>query len=295
MHHPRPVSVHGGHSGQFCGHAKDCLEDIIRTYIDHGYLWVGITEHMPPVSDDFIYPEERAAGLDAGALRARFADYIATCRRLQAKYAPYIRIYVGFETETCSGSPNFIEGLIRTFTPDYTVGSVHHVNDIPFDYSQGCYDQAVDCCGGPEALYLAYFDQQYEMIRALAPRVVGHLDIIRIYDSDYRSRLVRPVIWAKILRNLKLIRHLGLILDYNVRPLYRGDSEPYPFGPIFEKAAEMGIAVVPGDDSHGVHTIGVHMHDAIERLQAAGVNTNWVQPVPNHWRWSPLDREAVLK
>ncbi|MFO7645842.1 MAG: histidinol phosphatase, partial [Desulfosarcina sp.] len=63
------------------------------------------------------------------------------------------------------------------------------------------------------------------------------------------------------------------------RPLTRGESEPYPFGPILEKAAEMGIAIVPGDDSHGVDNIGRHMRQAIERLQAAGHNTNWRPPV----------------
>ena len=279
MKHPRPVSVHGGHSGQFCGHAQDSLEAVVRAYIDQGFLWVGITEHMPPVSDDFVYPEEKTAGLDARSIRARFADYIATCRHLQAQYARDIRIYVGFETETCTGSLDFTHRLIHTFNPDYVVGSVHHVDDIPFDYSQRCYHQAIERCGGPDALYAAYFDQQYEMIQALKPRVVGHLDIIRIYDPEYRSRLVKPVVWEKILRNLTLVRQLDLILDYNLRPLPRGESEPYPFGPILEKAAEMGIAIVPGDDSHGVDSIGRHMRQAIERLQAVGHNTNWRPPV----------------
>ena len=57
-------------------------------------------------------------------------------------------------------------------------------------------------CGGLDGLYATYFDQQYEMIRTLKPRVVGHLDIIRIYDPDYRSRLVKPILWRKIVRNL---------------------------------------------------------------------------------------------
>jgi histidinol-phosphatase (PHP family) len=32
-----PVSLHGGHSGQFCGHAKDTLDEIVRTYIEQRY------------------------------------------------------------------------------------------------------------------------------------------------------------------------------------------------------------------------------------------------------------------
>jgi histidinol-phosphatase (PHP family) len=97
-----PTSIHGGHSGQFCSHASDTLEEIVLAYIDQGYPWVGITEHMPPVSDAFVYPEEQRAGLDAAALGQRFADYMAVCRRLQSSYADRIRIFVGFETDNRS-------------------------------------------------------------------------------------------------------------------------------------------------------------------------------------------------
>jgi histidinol-phosphatase (PHP family) len=279
MQGPSPVSVHGGHSDQFCGHAKNSLEEIVLAYIDQGYPWVGITEHMPPVSDDFVYPEEKSAGLDAGALKERFAGYIDTCRHLQIKYAEKIRILVGFETETCSGSLDFAKVLINTFAPDYVVGSVHHVKDIPFDYSKACYDEAADRCGGLDGLYTAYFDQQYAMIQALKPRVVGHLDIIRIYDPDYRLRLLKAVVWEKIVRNLKLVKQLGLILDFNLRPLSRGESEPYLSAPILKKARDMGIDIVPGDDSHGVDNIGAHMQQAIGILQMAGLSTVWRKPV----------------
>jgi histidinol-phosphatase (PHP family) len=278
MNIPQPVSVHGGHSGQFCSHAKNTLEEMILAYIDQRYAWVGITEHMPPVSDAFVYPEEKRAGLDASDLKRRFAGYMTTCRRLQAKYAREIRIYVGFETEAYSGSLSAANTLIDTFSPDYVVGSVHHVKDIPFDYSQGCYDEAVDSCGGLDGLYAVYFDQQYEMIRTLAPCVVGHLDIVRIYDPCYRSRLLKPAVWQKIVRNLKLVKQLNLILDFNLRPLSRGETEPYLSAPILKKAAEMGIDIVPGDDSHGVDTIGAHMQNAFTILHAVGVPTEWRKP-----------------
>ena len=109
--------------------------------------------------------------------------------------------------------------------------------------------------------------------------MVGHLDIVRIFDPDYRSRLLKPMIWEKIVRNLKLIKQLNLILDFNLRPLSRGENEPYLSAPILKKAAELGIDIVPGDDSHGVDTIGAHMQRAISMLRAAGVCTDWRKPV----------------
>lgn len=280
MTQPDPVSIHGGHSGQFCSHAKDTLEAIIRTYIDQGYPWVGITEHMPPVTDAFVYPEESAAGLDAAALQRRFADYIDTARRLQSRLARRIQIFVGFETEDYRGSRDYAKALIRRFAPDYIVGSVHHVADIPFDSSPHAYALAVDRCGGIDALYAAYFDQQLDMLQTLQPLVVGHLDIIRIFDADYRQRLIQPAIWAKIERNLRVVKALDAILDFNLRPLSRGEAEPYLAAPILHKARDMGIDIVPGDDSHGVDTIGQTMQRAVVTLRSAGISTDWRRPVP---------------
>jgi histidinol-phosphatase (PHP family) len=279
MIEPHLVSVHGGHSAQFCNHAKNSLEQIVRKYIDEGYTWVGITEHMPPLSESFVYPEEISAGLNVGSLNTRFADYITTCRQLQLRYAHQIEIFVGFETETYSGSLDYTKQLISRYQPDYIVGSVHHVMDTLFDYSPAFYEQAVDRCGGLDNMYLNYFDQQYEMINVLKPQVVGHFDIIRLYDSNYRSQMVKPKIWEKIKRNLNLVKQLGLILDFNLRPLSREEKEPYLSAPILKEACQLGIDIVPGDDSHGVDDIGMNMHWAIELLENAGLSTAWRYPV----------------
>ena len=43
------------------------------------------------------------------------------------------------------------------------------------------------------------------------PITLGHLDIIRIHDPDYPSRLLDPDIWRRIVRNLETIKELDLI------------------------------------------------------------------------------------
>lgn len=280
--HPGYVSVHGGHSGEFCCHAIDSLEDIVNAYMQKGFIWVGITEHMPPVTDAFMYPDERAAGWAAGRLYDRFAAYIDTVRELKVRYAGNLDIYVGFETELTTQALPFTRQLIKKFKPDYIVGSLHHVDDISFDFSQADYLRAVDTLGGYDNLYLRYFDQQYELIDALNPAVVGHFDLIRIYDEHYKARLANPEIDLKIDRNLKLIADRGLILDFNLAALSKGMDEPYISAGILKKARDMGIAVVPGDDSHSVDTVGRHMEKGIALLTEMGFSTAWKRPVSNH-------------
>lgn len=273
------ISLHGGHSGQFCSHAQDDLEDIVLRYMDLGYTRVGITEHVPPGREDFLYPDERNLGLTVADLEKRFESYFQTVRRLQQKYASRIRIFAGMETETYAGYAAHVKNLIRRFKPDYLVGSVHHVDDVCFDYCKEDYARVVSLCGSHEALYQRYFDLQADMILTLKPFVVGHFDLIRIFDPDYEKRLVNPLVREKILRNLKLIKSLGLVLDFNLRPLKRGEKEPYLTASIRKAAREMGILLVPGDDSHGTAEAGGHVEKAIAILTAEGFGTDWPDPV----------------
>ena len=274
----RRVSVHGGHSGQFCNHARDDLAAVVAAYAAKGFAWVGLTEHMPPADARFLYPEERQAGLDPAAMAKRFGAYIAEARRLQRQWHPVMRIRVGFETEACSGAFALVQRLRSQFTPDYIVGSVHHVADIPFDYSPGCYAEAAARCGGIEALYRVYFDRQMEMLEALRPQVVGHFDLVRLYDPHYRERLAAAAVMERITRNLERIRQIGAILDFNMAALDKGADEPYIAAPIRRLALDMGIALVPGDDSHGVETVGRHIDRAVALLAAEGFSTDWPLP-----------------
>ncbi|MCF8069167.1 MAG: histidinol-phosphatase [Desulfobacterales bacterium] len=272
------VSIHGGHSGEFCCHATDTLEEVIKEYIRKGFEWVGITEHMPPLSDKWLFDDEVAANMNAKKVATRFSNYIKTCRALQKKYADDITIYVAFETEAYSGSEEYIKKLIAEYQPDYFVGSVHHVEAICFDETPENYQRIVEITGSLDNLYTLFFDIQYEMIKGLEPPVIGHFDNIRVYDPDYPERILKPDIWSRINRNLELIKSTGSIMDMNLRSFLKGAKEPYISRPILLRAKELGIAVVPGDDSHGVSTAGLNVDKGVKILQDLGFDTNWKKP-----------------
>ena len=279
----KKVSVHGGHSGQFCNHATDTLEDIINLYIEKGFIWVGITEHAPALSEELLYTDQREAGLTPEFLLERFGSYMSECRRLQQKYRGRIELFAAMEIETYSGYEEFVPALLTRFKPDYIVGSVHFVNDINFDYSKAMYDRAAESAGGLDGLYLRYFDLQYDMIKRLKPSVVGHFDLIRIFDPDYRRRLAQPEMIEIMHRNLALVKELDLILDFNLRALYKGAAEPYITDSILDMVKELEIGIAPGDDSHGLSTVGNYFDQGVSILQQHGISTNWEQPRKLHY------------
>jgi histidinol-phosphatase (PHP family) len=271
------VSVHGGHSGQFCHHARDTLADVVAAYVAAGYSWVGITEHMPPLDDSRRYPDEAAAELSAGKLQEQFRRYFAECRRLQEQYAGRIQLFTAFETEHYPGSIDFVRQLVRETQPDYIVGSVHHVGGIGIDYDAAEYRRATAAAGSLEQLYCNYFDEQFALLEALQPAVVGHFDLIRIFDPDYMATLQLDSVRRRVTRNLQLIADLGLIMDYNLRGFDKS-TEQYPSLPVLKEALALGVCVVPGDDSHGVSSVGRNWDKGVAILRELGHDCRWRQP-----------------
>lgn len=271
------VSVHGGHSGQFCQHAQDDLESIIKTYITQGFSWVGITEHVPPLNDRMRYPDEAEAGLSAEFLQQRFAGYFSLGRELQSKYAGQLEILLAFEIEDYPGSVPYIHELIERYRPDYLVGSLHHVSGIGIDYNAEHYQQALQQAGSMEQLYCDYFDQQLAMLQEFKPAVVGHFDLVRIYDQDYLTTLNLPAVAERVERNLDLIAAEGLIIDFNLRGFDKA-MEQYPSLSILKKALARNIAIVPGDDSHGMESVGRNYDQGLSVLSNLKAPLDWQKP-----------------
>ena len=145
------VSFHGGHSGDYCDHAGGKLEDVIRQAIARGFTHYGLSEHMPRTRMEDLYPEELQRRRTPEQLERKFAMYIREARLLQHKYKQQLQILVGMETEMTEDGLAQIERFRTRYSPDYLVGSVHHVRGIPYDYSRPQYERLKQLSGGTES------------------------------------------------------------------------------------------------------------------------------------------------
>ena len=232
-------------------------------YVDKGFEWVGITEHIPPAAD-FLFPWEIEEGQTLESRMERFTEYFSVVRKLQREYRDSIRILVGFETESYTGYVAHVNMLRNRFQPDYIVGSVHHVRDICIDGPPEWYAQAVEKVGGIDALF---DDQQYELIEELEPEVVGHFDLIRMHDRDYRQRLETPKIKKTTSRKSRPLGRFSISISgpskrAALNPTYPNPSWKWPW---------IG-------DSHGVAGVGLHIEKGIEILTQTGFSTDWQLP-----------------
>lgn len=279
-------SYHGGHSGEFCTHAKSTLEQVVDAAIERGFTHYGVSEHCPRYREEDLYPGEESLGI--AGLAAAFEAYVARAFDLRDAKAGEIELLVGFETETLppEGWLQAMTGLRDAYPFDYIVGSVHDVCGRWLDFSPADTAALAADLGGTEALQIAYFDAVTNMVETLRPDIVAHLDLVRKYEPA--GFCFSPRVLRTIETTLEAIRASGGVLDVNCAAFRNGYGPVYPLPQILERARAMGIAVTLGDDSHGVQTVGVGLDQSLAAIAAAGYENVSYLTRAEGWRQAAL-------
>ncbi|CUS10819.1 unnamed protein product [Tuber aestivum] len=266
---------HHSHSGQFCLHAQDDLEQMILAAIGKGMIVFSLTEHMPRDCLEDLYPEETAAHQTPFDLYKTFQQYYDTALRLRARYQHLIHLLVGFELDYIRPSSiALVRNLQEVYKFDFFVGSVHHVNTIPIDFDRPMYLRALESVGGEEnRLFEAYFDAQYEMLTQLKPAVVGHWDLIRLFSENPAKPLVEygSGVWDRVVRNVDFVLSYSGLTELNSASFRKGWDEPYPRRDLAGLVMARGGRFTLSDDSHCVSDVGLNYHRLLSYIQEIGL------------------------
>ncbi len=261
-------TYHSGHSGQFCRHAENSLEDIVQCAIARGFTHYGLSEHSPRYEEVDLFPEEVDGGV--AGLHRLFDEYVVEARRLQEAYADRIELLVGFETEKLPRDnwADTMRGLRERHGFDYIVGSVHDLEGRWVDFSEEITAELASACGGVVEMQKLYFDSLCELIVTLRPEVVGHVDLIRKFDG--MDVELDPALSSHVERALEATRSVDARLDVNAGAHRHGLSPVYPLPTILKRAREMGVGVTLGDDAHGVASVGDGLDVCVGKIADAG-------------------------
>lgn len=271
---PWKVSLHGGHSGEYCDHAVGTLREVIEAAIAKGFKTYGISEHVPRHGEQYVYVNERERGWTLEKIKADFEAYGKAIFELAEEYSGRITILRGYEIEVVPHDcyAEIMLDYRNRFRFDYMVGSVHYLHDISIDSSVEEFEQVLKITGGLEALALEYYESVAQMIEKLKPEVVGHLDLVRKNGHLY-GPLDTPSIREAAERTLEVARAHDCILDLNTAGWRKGLDSPYPAPWLLQRANEMGVPVCFGDDSHGPELVGAGIPEARDYLLQNGVAT----------------------
>lgn len=272
MAQPWKVSLHGGHSRAYCDHAHDPLRAMLDAAAAAGYHTFGVTEHAPRLGGHYLYDQEIAMGWTVEKLERDFAAYCRDVAILAEEYDGRLCVLRGFEIETIP-EDRYIDLMLAYRAQgafEYMVGSVHFLHEISIDGPPEGFEKAMDAAGGYEALCVAYYDRVAEMVDALRPEVVGHLDVIHKNGHRYGAG-DDPAIREAAARAVDAVVRTGGILDLNTAGYRKGLPTPYPAPWLLELARDRGAAFCFGDDSHCVADVGAGLDEARRYLLDHGI------------------------
>lgn len=259
------------------------MEDFIRFALSEGFTSYGFSSHAP-----LPFPTAWTMEWDC------MDDYLTEFRRLKAKYAGQIELYIGLEIDYLNEESNPSVARFRELPLDYRIGSVHLLyNDkgevVDVDVTADKFRKLVDEEFGGNLVRVVhlYYERLMRMVELGGFDVVGHADKMHYNAATYRPGLLdEPWYNALIQEYLDAIARRGYIVEVNTKS-YLELGTFYPNERYFPVLLEKGIRVQVNSDSHYPERINNGRLQALAVLQASGYHTV-TEMYNNEWKDMPL-------
>ncbi len=220
-----------------CLHAEGEPEAFVEKALALGMSTYGIADHAP-------MPREREP-FDAWRMRcSELPDYLRWIDRAKAAArGTGLTILAGLECDWLPGIAPWVEQLRREYDWDYLIGSTHYlraglsVDDAIF---------ANDCItGSAEGDWAAYWSAMLDMVQSGLFDVVGHIDLVKIWNRRPSGDLMRyyePV--------LNALEGSGLVVELNTAGWHKPCAEQYPSTPLLRELLRRHIPLAINSDAH---------------------------------------------
>ncbi|MFQ3579848.1 MAG: histidinol-phosphatase [Bacteroidales bacterium] len=280
------------HSHTNFSDGSNAPEDYIREAISNNMKAYGFSCHAPvPFNCKWTIPHDK------------LNDYLNTIDLLKETYKGTIQIYKSLEIDYFPGNPLSKPENIMSLNLDYVIGSIHFVDNLKngepwnIDTSKRIFDAGMVelfDANGREAV-TRYFTLTKEMIEAMNPTIIGHIDKIKImnHNNQYYSE---DDTWYEALVDeiLDLIQSKGNIIEINTRGTYKFEKkELYPSISILKKIKKLSIPVTINSDNHRLGESIKGFDYAAEILNDLGFKTIRIL-YNNSWIDVPFNKNGVI-
>ena len=242
-----------------CGHATGHPREYVRAAARQGIGLITFTCHVPTGRHEIF----RGAGIrmseedlpEYSQLIAEAADEGRKCG---------VEVLRGIEAEVYP-DPEALQQMDRVLGEgdfDFVLGSLHH--PLP-GYRAWLREQGLT---RDEAIVDTYFRHLAEGARSGRYDSMSHPDVIRIYGTvqQFEPEEHEPTIRAF----LQALVDSGTCMEVNTSGLIKGVYKLHPDPLILDWAAEMGVCMTLGSDSHAPSQVGQHFDTVLPLLKTKG-------------------------
>lgn len=230
-----------------CGHAGGTVCDYVKEAVEHGFKYIGISDHCaPPVgtSEPYVTPDT------LGEL------YLPQFEEAERLYGGRIKIFRGAEIEYFSGHDDYYERLLSEL--DYLVLGQHEY------ISDGARKNSF-CDGVDEKNIVAYFDNVNRGLRSGYFALLAHPDLI-----FYTRHAVNERIAAAFDATVRTAVECGVALELNANGI-RWHGFKYPTELLVSLCKKYNAKVAVSSDCHSPQSL---CDEYMQRLYAYAVKHN---------------------
>jgi len=173
-----------------------------------------------------------------------------------------LSIKLGVEVDYSPGSVDKIRAVLRRYSFDYVLGSVHSMGDWFFDDSRYVGEYQRRDLG---QVYSEYFRLMQEAALSGLFDIMAHPDLIKKFGhkpKDDPQPLYRETVGA--------FKDAGVCIEVNTSGLRKPVKEIYPSREFLKLCLENRIPVTLGSDAHQPKEVGQDLEKAISLLKSVG-------------------------
>ena len=225
-----------------------------------------------------------------------FDAFLDEATRMKNAYAGQVELLVGVETEHIfDGDLDLLKTILEKNKEriDFAVGSVHHTNEHPIDFSLETFEEALSALHPGQssssdgnldlsdarndsitALLVSYFKAQRRLLEAFQPALVAHFDLPRLFIPSTQLSS-HPEARKLALENIKYAVSYGALFELSAAPFRKGWETGYPGDEVVRMIQDEGGKFALSDDSHGPERVGLNFNRLKAWAQGLGIDVVW--------------------
>ncbi|MBS7637241.1 histidinol-phosphatase HisJ family protein, partial [Candidatus Bathyarchaeota archaeon] len=211
----------------FSGDARGKILEYVKIASIKKLEEVGISDHFTPerIRGKFYEPP----------VYKKLSDYVEKINEAKRKMESAIGLKVGVEVDFIPGLENEIKDVLKGLSFDYIIGSVHFIEDWPFDHPKYISKyQRWD----PAKLYEKYFTIVQACAKSKIFNVIGHPDLIKKFRYKPKTDITDLYV-----ATAEIFKENDVCIEVNTSGLRHPCREIYPNKRFLKICYEEGVQI----------------------------------------------------
>ncbi len=234
-----------------CGHAVGEPKDYVEKALQRGLDEIGFSDHV------ILHMDRREYSMSVDQL----PKYIQEVKALQRIF-PNLPIKLGVEVDYSPSSAEKIRAVLRRYSFDYVLGSVHSLDDWVFDDNRYMDEYQRRDIG---QVYEEYFRLVQDAALSGLFDIMAHPDLIKKFG--YKPKYNLQPLYEK---TVEAFKDAEICIEVNTSGLRKPVKEIYPNRKFLKLCLEDRIPVTLGSDAHQPKEVGQDLKKTISLLKVLG-------------------------